>query len=65
MSHILPVSPLQAPWLLDMVVSRVAPVAFLTLSVLLPPIKEETGSPKSQSLKTKAPSHRKGTPYPH
>ncbi|XP_040550056.1 uncharacterized protein LOC107049939 isoform X4 [Gallus gallus] len=31
-SHILPVPPLQAPWLLDMVVSRAAPVASLALS---------------------------------
>ena len=31
-SHILPVSPLQAPWLLDTVVSRVAPVASMALS---------------------------------
>ena len=32
MSHNLPVPPLQAPWLLDTLVSRVAPVASLTHS---------------------------------
>ena len=31
-SHILPISALQAPWLLDTVVSRVAAVASLVLS---------------------------------
>ena len=44
--------------------SRLPEESSITRPGLLPPIKEETGSPECQPPKTKPPVRRKATPYP-